>query len=341
MRTRRRACWGRGAAPTSPTPRAVVTDARPGPRSGPIELTASPSWSTSASARGEGTSSLAPPIIVGELTRCSTSIRLQGSVQHASVRIYVEGTEYHLGSADWPDQQFELPSGLVLKVGQSVQTGQTADASPPLRSALVVTVQDVRSPPPPPLVADPLVGCASFVVVDEVSPDAAVTVTASDGSILGSGTASGPSATIDLNRSLGVGEDVEVSAVACGVVATASSLGAEPIVTPGAALPSPQFLDQPLRSCQRVVRFGATRPGSTLVLVRGDGSTSDYRVTRTGLDARVDPPLGVGEKLTAHVEAARRCEVRPSAAADARADQEAPPPIPSSDSPAPTPPPCS
>jgi hypothetical protein len=271
--------------------------------------------------------SLAPPTIVGELTRCSITIRFQGLVRHATVLVFVDGQEFKVGSADWPDQRFALPAGLQLKVGQGIQTGQTVDGTPPPRSSLVVQVQDVPTALPVPVVLDPLVGCASLVVIDELSPDAAVTVTAADGTTLGGAIADGSFATVPLSRSLGVGETIDVTETACGVVGHAGSLGAEHLVPPGTALAPPQFLDQPVRSCQRVVRFGGLRAGSTLMLVRGDGTESDYTVTRTDLNARVDPPLGVGEKLLAHVVGADQCEVKPSGEVAVQAVQQTPPPV--------------
>jgi hypothetical protein len=268
---------------------------------------------------------LAAPSIVGELSTCSKTVRLNGQLSGADVEILIGGTTLALGKADWPDQVFALPAGTTLPVGAVVRARQRLAPDASEVSKVGATVQTVPPNLPPPVVEAPLVGCASLVVANGLSPDAVVTVRNVAGTVIGTAPAAGARAVVRLSSPVGGGQTVDVAADACGSVSAVSSPPAEPIAQPGTALEPPTLPDQPF-ACQRILEVGGLRPGESLVLERGDGTTVTYEVSATTLRARLAPPLDPGETLTLHAEAPRPCEALPSPKTRATVNAGPPPP---------------
>lgn len=253
---------------------------------------------------------LAAPSIGGELSACGRQVWLENLRTGATASLIVDGAPpVVLGKADWPAQFFDLPAGLVLKSGSQVQALQRLgpDASAPSNDRAVV--QAVPSPLPQPVVTAPVMGCAARLFVGSLVGGSIVTVRDSGGSVLGSHPAQGWFAAVPLSRPLNLNEQVEVDTAACGSSSIVHSPGATQL-KPGSQL-DPPGAPAAIYECQRIIEFSALLPGTTLVLARR-GTTIEYSVEATTLDARIDPPLSAGETLEVSIRGERRCELRQS-----------------------------
>ncbi|MEI2618771.1 MAG: hypothetical protein V9F06_14250 [Thermomicrobiales bacterium] len=256
---------------------------------------------------------LMAPVIVGELSVCSTQVRVKGQLHGARVDILLDGVAGPVGGgpADWPDQWFPLNPGVSLQPGQIVRARQSrgADVSP--ASGIGATVQD-RSASPPQF-AGPLVACTAIAVIDRLAPGATVSILDRGGMFLGKVTAAGSRAVVPLNRPIGGSEVLTATAEACGGAPAPSvdSLPAEQIHRgANGELPTPVI--PPLLACMRVLHITGLQVGATLYMERDDGVYT-WPVTDQELYGRVDPPLKGGESLVFRQEMGDiHCESRPS-----------------------------
>jgi len=275
---------------------------------------------------------LMSPVIIGELSVCSTNVRVAGQVQGARVDLLVDGNPNPIGGgqADWPDQWFPLNAGVSLQPGQLVRARQQRRSDVSAVSSIPVTVQDRSSERPQ--FAGPLVACTNIAVVDRLAPGATVSINEPNGTFLGKETAAGTRAVVHLNRVLYLGEVVVAIADACGGAASprVESLPAESVQRgPNNELPTPSVA--PLFACMRVLHFSNLQVGATLFLERSDGTVS-WEATDTELFGRIDPPMHGSEVVTFWQEmSGHECESRPSDRAEATVDP-GPPPAPWFDS---------
>ncbi len=57
---------------------------------------------------------LLPPAVVGPLSECSSSVRVQGQLIGATIDVYSNGAHVATGTATWTDQAFKLLPGKTL-----------------------------------------------------------------------------------------------------------------------------------------------------------------------------------------------------------------------------------
>ena len=263
---------------------------------------------------------LGPPIIVEELSVCSTQIRLRNQMHKAKVEVFIEGNPTPIVdvNADWPDQWFAFRAGVTLTPRQTVRARQTLNAEVSELSTDGAVVQE-RATSQPYFVA-PLVACSSIAVVNGFTPGATVTITDSNGSALGSAIAAGSQVVVQLSRTVINREVLHATAAACGAPAggSVSSLPAEPMGSGEPQLRIPTL--DPVSECQRVLKFGNVRVGAILKLRRGDGSVVQWTCSASDLHGRIDPPITHNEMLAFWQEPPERhCEVNASAEGTATA----------------------
>ena len=95
---------------------------------------------------------LLPPRVIGPLSECSGSVRVQGQLTGSMVTIFADGAIVGTGTASWPDQTFPLSAPIAA--GQQVTATQTVgmDTSPASLEAVGVQAK-------PPVIG--MVGCDS------------------------------------------------------------------------------------------------------------------------------------------------------------------------------------
>ena len=71
--------------------------------------------------------SLLPPVVVGPISECSSSIRVQGQLVGATVNLFSNGNNVGSGVATWADQVFPLKGGVTLTPGANISATQTSD----------------------------------------------------------------------------------------------------------------------------------------------------------------------------------------------------------------------
>src|ERR1017187_1327557 len=88
---------------------------------------------------------LLPPAVIGPLSECSSSVRVQGQLIGATVHLVANGVPVGSGVATWTDQVFPLAGGAALAPGANVTATQSLAGvtSPP--SPQPATVQ--KQPP--------------------------------------------------------------------------------------------------------------------------------------------------------------------------------------------------
>src|ERR1035438_10383018 len=82
--------------------------------------------------------SLLPPVVVGPLSVCNSSVRVQGQLIDAVVDLFLDGVNVGSGKALWTDQAIPLKTGAKLKAGRNVTAKQTTTGPPSGASAAVV-----------------------------------------------------------------------------------------------------------------------------------------------------------------------------------------------------------
>lgn len=159
---------------------------------------------------------LLAPRVIGPLSECSSSIRVQGQVTGATVDIFSNGTHVAGGIATYFDQTFSLSPGVSLTAGANITATQTmgTDVSPPSQEAVQVQAR-------PTFVGyvgfkSHLYVCGQCLWLDGLLPGANVEVRVG-GVVRGSGTAPDGNARIFLSSPILAGEILEAQQTACGI----------------------------------------------------------------------------------------------------------------------------
>ena len=118
-----------------------------------------------------------------------------------------------------------------------------------------------------------------------------------------------------LKRKLSVGEECDVTSVACGPTSAV-------VKSPPAEAPTgvkgrlrPPEVPKSVHECQRSIEFDGLLPGTVVVLTRDDGKNKqEIRADSwgPGVVVFVDPPIDAGEKLTARSSLDQSCEIADS-----------------------------
>src|SRR5687767_406030 len=157
---------------------------------------------------------LLPPRVIGPLSECSGSVRVQGQLTGSTVTIFADGAVVATGVASWSDQTFSL-SG-ALGPGQQVTATQTIglDVSPASPEAVEVQAK-------PPVVG--MVGfrshlnqCGECVWLEGLVPGAKVELR-DGGTVIGSGESYDGNARFHLTTALAPGMDIKAQQNACGM----------------------------------------------------------------------------------------------------------------------------
>jgi hypothetical protein len=222
---------------------------------------------------------------------CSCSVRTKDQLKGARVDILIDGVPDPVGGgiADWPDQWFGLNPGVTLHPGQVVRARQSlgGDVSPPPPPSVGATVQD-RSVAVPQFIA-PLVACSHIAVVGGLVPEATVTVSDANGTVLGTAAAAGSSVVVPLSRMV-VSEVLTATSAACGATSspTVQSLKSEPMQRTATGNLLAPLLSGNVFPCMRILHFTNTEVGGDAALDEGAAAYEKrYQETRIrGLTAR-------------------------------------------------------
>ena len=242
---------------------------------------------------------LLPPRVIGPLSECSTSVRVQGQLTGSSVTVFADGTPVGSGTATWSDQTF--PLGAALAAGQQITATQTLGLDTSIASPQSVVVQAK-----PPVIGgvgfrSHLNQCGTCVWLEGLVPGA--TVELRDGTtVLGSGESYDGNARFHLSTPLAAGMDIKAQQTACG---TAGSVTDGPpvdvLVEKLHSLPTP-VVRAPLHECERRVTVENIVHGAHVVLMRSAGPNLHACFDQSALWMGVNPPLALGETVSARQE---------------------------------------
>jgi hypothetical protein len=242
--------------------------------------------------------SLLPPVVIGPLSVCSSSVRVQGQLAGATVDLFMDGAHVGSGLASWSDQVFPLNAGVTLKAGHSVTATQTSSGQPSPASAPVI-VQNK-----PPVIGSVacethIYECGQCLWLDGMVPGATVEVTVG-GSLRGHGTAPDGTARIGLSPATAPSETLVARQTACGTKGPLTNLPtADNLPGPARQLPPPS-VPGPLKACQVAVWVGDAVDGAQVTLTEtpAPGFTETGCFDLPGLWFQC-PPLTQGSKVSA------------------------------------------
>jgi hypothetical protein len=245
---------------------------------------------------------LLPPRVIGPLSECSTSVRVQGQVTGSTVKVFADGAQVAQGVASWATQEFALAGGTQLNPGAKVTTTQTVGVDTSIPSPESVEVQGR-----PPIVgmvgfASNLTACGECVALEGLVPGAKVEVRVQGGPTLGSGSSYDGSARLHLSPPIAAGNVIEAQQEACGspgVVTTGPPV--DVIAERLRRLPTPT-VQSPLKECSRAVTVFDVVHGATVTLLRSAGPNLKACFDFSALYFPVNPALSLGETISARQE---------------------------------------
>ncbi|MGD0295671.1 MAG: PQQ-binding-like beta-propeller repeat protein [Bryobacteraceae bacterium] len=196
-----------------------------------------------------------PPVVVGPLSICNSSVRVQGQLIGAVVDLFLDGVNVGSGKASWPDQVFPLKTGATLKAGHNVTATQTT-TGPASGTSAAVVVQTKPKVIGSVACETHIYECGQCLWLDGMVPGATVEVTVG-GVSRGNGTAPDGIARIALSKPTGPTETLVAQQTACGSPGTLTTLP-PPDLLPGPErqLPPPTVTG-PLKACQVAVQVTA------------------------------------------------------------------------------------
>ena len=252
--------------------------------------------------------SLLPPVVLGPLSVCSSSVRVQGQLIGATVTLFSNGVNVGHGVATWTDQAFPLNGGVTLAAGASVTATQSSGGVTSPASPTPIVVQKK-----PPTIGT--VGCKTHIYecgqclwLDGMVPGATVEVTVG-GVVRGKGTADDGSARIGLAPQTALGQTLVAQQTACGTPGIQTNL-APPDALPGGKrqLPAPTVVG-PLQACQVAVTVSNVTDGAQVVLTEtpAPGFTEQACFDLPSLWFQC-PPLTQGASVSA-TQSMPKCEI--------------------------------
>lgn len=242
---------------------------------------------------------LLPPRIIGPLSECSGSARVQGQITGSTVTIFANGAVVGTGTASWSDQTFPLT--VPLAAGQQVTATQTVglDVSPPSPEAVEVQAK-------PPVVGavgfrSHLNQCGECVWLEGLVPGAKVELR--DGvTVLGAGESYDGNARFHLSAPLAAGMAIKAQQTACGTPGSVTDgPPVDALVERMRTLPTP-VVQTPLRECERRVTVSNVLHGAQVTLMRSAGPNLQACFDLDSLWMGVNPPLALGETISARQE---------------------------------------
>jgi hypothetical protein len=273
---------------------------------------------------------LLPPTVIGPISVCNSSVRVQGQNVGSTVQLFQTGNPAPIGGgvATLSDQVFGLNGGIQLAAGQSVTATQTqsGSTSPPSPSPV-----QVQSRPP----SVGAVACATHVYQCGQSlsllgmvPGATAQVTVA-GSSRGQGTSADGTVQINLSEPTQPSDTLMVTQTACGVSGPPLALPQpdNPPVTPQGQLAGPA-LSGPLYACQNEFEIGGVVDGALVTLTETPGSsTSILFPLPSGLLTATNPLVAGGSvSVTQTMEAG--CQIGGAVSSPIQVSPTAPVPPP-------------
>lgn len=266
---------------------------------------------------------LLPPRVIGPLSECSGSVRVQGQLTGATVTLLADGAIVGSGVASWPDQHFALST--PLGAGQMVVATQTVgmDTSPSSPESV-----EVQSKPP-------VVGsvgflshlnqCGECVWLEGLVPGAKVELR-DGGTVLGQGESYDGNARFHLTMPLAAGMAVQAQQNACGMAGVVTDgPPVDILVEKLEVLPTP-VVHAPLRECERRVTVSNIVHGATVTVMRSAGPNQQACFDLDTLWMGVNPPLVLGETVSARQELRGRCNLTSADAVPVVVDDNTPVP---------------
>jgi outer membrane protein assembly factor BamB len=251
---------------------------------------------------------LLAPSVIGPVSECSKSIRVEGQISGATVKLFITGQAAAIGGgvATWSDQVFPLNASVTLAHGHSVQATQTlAGQTSPLGPG--ITVQ--KKPPSVGVMAfqSHLYHCGTCVWLVGAVPGAEVTVKVGN-ALRGSTVSADGSARIGLNQAIGANDILTIQQTACGMAGPPVN-GPHPDPVPAAKrqLPAPA-MPGPLKQCDPAVLVTNVLEGATVTLNRTAAPPESACFDATGLWFLLSKPLMLNETVTAE-QAYPRCDI--------------------------------
>lgn len=267
---------------------------------------------------------LLPIRVIGPLSQCSGSVRLQGQLTGSAVTIFADGAIIGSGLATWPDQIFPLSASLVA--GQQITATQTVgiETSPPSTEAVEVQAK-------PPVIGtvgfrSHLNQCGECIWLEGLVPGAKVELR-DGGTILGAGESYDGNARLHLSTPLAAGMDIKAQQTACstlGVITDGPQV--DVLVEKQHTLPTP-VVQTPLRECERRVTVSNVVHGATVTLMRSAGPNLQACFDLDALWMGVTPPLTLGETVSARQELRGRCKLKSADATPVIVQDNTPVPV--------------
>jgi hypothetical protein len=260
---------------------------------------------------------LAPPQVVGPISECNKSVRVQGQLTGSSVLIIRNGDKAHpIGTikATWADMSVplnNLPQG-GLKPGDRLTAIQTLGSDTSAESPNVVLVQKFDPASLNEVIfLSHLYTCSRHVLLGGLAPGA--TVMAGPNGARGSAEAVDGAAQLTIDPGLGANEQLAVSQVACGHSGPTiqGPIPDPPPKVGGVKSPTPSIAAL-THACDRSIYLGGMVEGSEVTLIR---STTQPRIAGTYYQAAWfifgSPPLQQGEHVSVGQQMIK-CDMMPS-----------------------------
>ncbi|MBM3734254.1 MAG: DUF1929 domain-containing protein [Acidobacteria bacterium] len=238
---------------------------------------------------------LLPPRVVGPLSECSGRVRVQGQLTGSTVKVFAGANVVAQGVASWSDQTFALTTPLAP--GDMVTATQTVGVETSINSPEAVEVQAKPPAVGPVAFVSNLNECGECVYLEGLVPGAKVEVRNGAGPVLGSGESYDGVARVGLSPQLTGGMNVRAQQNACGM-AGVDTAGPPVEGTRERKLNAPT-VQSPLRECQRTVTVSDVVHGATVTLMRSGGPNLQACFDLGSLYFTVNPPLALGETVTA------------------------------------------
>ena len=238
---------------------------------------------------------LLPPIVIGPISVCNSSIRVRGQNTGANVQVFQSGNPAPIGGgiATWSDQPFPLKAGVQLTAGESITATQTQGS-----------VTSPSSPSPVQIQAKPgtiggvtcgshIYECGQALFFLGAVPGATIEVTV-DGHVRGSRVSADGTAKVILSAPTQITDTVMVTQTACGQAGPAVPLpqADKPPLNAQGQLPALSIAG-PVYACQEAVQIGNAVDGALVTVTESTGSGTSG-VFATASEMLQGKPLGAG-----------------------------------------------
>lgn len=267
---------------------------------------------------------LLPPRVIGPLSECSGNVRVQGQLSGSAVTVFADGVSVGSGTASWPDQI--IPLSASLTAGQQITATQAVGVEISLPSPEPIEVQAK-----PPVIGtvgflSHLNQCGECVWLEGLVPGAKVELR-DGGTVLGTGESYDGNARFHLATPLAVGMDIKAQQTACSTPGTVTDgPPVDVLVEKLQTLPTPA-VQTPLRECERRVTVSNVVHGATVTLMRSAGPNLQACFDLDALWMGVNPPLALGETISARQELHGRCKLKSADAAPVMVQDNTPVPV--------------